>query len=709
MSGAATATAGRDTRPRHPARRAASSVTRHPRDPPVVVTSYMKFNADLPPLPKPSNLPRTRSAPRCGGRTRESRREGSATPSTSGVSSASSSPASRDPSPRPSSSSEGLATSSGASSPSASPDTRVVVEDEVTCAICLDLMHRPRRLPCDHTFCLLCLQNYANTCRTSFSCPTCRGDAKVPAGGLVALPSNSRLKRGANILRRRREKEPNTHTCTSCGTTEDVVPCGHCQYAWCEACGATHLRQVQSDITELRARLTSARDTLDCRAEEEETRLNKLEETIRETVEERVARLLEEGTNLTAQVQEMRKARQQQALTLSQELEQALAQHNPHPQQLQKAGDVHATLLRLLKQTSTDKGPRITLDHATLTLSTSSPANKGSQVTLSASSSASEVTEDHPHEARDEEEDDRQLPPQDHSLMYRRKGALARLSWGRHMGERPAGVAVSPWTSDIFVTGSDTCRVQVFDPSGRQLNSFGSRGHGDGKFLCPIGVAFSLVSQEVFITDKWKHCIHVFDTEGNFIRQLGRKGKGCGHFSAPEGITTDRHGNIYVADTCNHRVQVLDSDGVFLREFGVVSSETLQDGRRYTKTEFNEPTGVAVSLDGSRVYVADAGNHRIKVYDGSSGERVLMFGSRGRNKGQFETPECIAVDPEGFILVGDSGNGRVQVFRPNGNFIRYLGTRVNTHGEFGWVSGVALSRSLDVVVTDFKNNLVAVF
>ena len=58
---------------------------------------------------------------------------------------------------------------------------------------------------------------------------------------------------------------------------------------------------------------------------------------------------------------------------------------------------------------------------------------------------------------------------------------------------------------------------------------------------------------------------------------------------------------------------MLDSDGVFLRELGVISSETLQDGRRYTKTEFNEPTGVAASLDGSRVYVADAGNHRIKV------------------------------------------------------------------------------------------------
>lgn len=695
MSGAATtAPAGREHRPRHPARRAASAVSRLPRDSPVVVTSYMKTNADLPPLPNPSNLPRTQSAPRCGGRMREPRRQGYATPSTSGVSSASSSPTSRNSSPRPSSSSEGLANSSAASSPSASPDTRTIVEDEVTCAICLDLMHRPRRLPCGHTFCLLCLQNYANTCRTTFTCPTCRGDAQVPPGGVVALPSNTRLRRGAEILRRRRERDPSCLTCTSCGTTEGAVACGHCQDAWCEACGATHLRQVQTDIVELKGRLSSVRDTLDCRTEEEEARLTKLEDTIREAVEERVERLLEEGTALTAQVQEMRKQRQQQALTLSQELEHALTPDHPHPEQLQEAGDFHATLMKLLKQTSTAKGPRVTLDSASLTLSTST--------------STAEV-EEHPQEAREEEEDERHLQPQDHNIMYRRKGALARLRWSRHIKERPAGVAISPWTSDIFVTGSDTCRVQVFDPSGRQVNSFGSRGHGDGEFLCPIGVAFSLVSQEVFITDKWKHCIHVFDTEGNFIRQLGRKGKGFGHFSAPEGITTDRHGNIYVADTCNHRVQVLDSDGVFLRELGVVSSETLQDGRRYTKTEFNEPTGVAVSQDGSLVYVADAGNHRIKVFDGSSGERVLMFGSRGRNKGQFETPECLAVDPEGFMLVGDSGNGRVQVFRRDGTFVRYLGTRVSTRGEFGWVSGVALSRSLDVVVTDFKNNLLTVF
>lgn len=66
---------------------------------------------------------------------------------------------------------------------------------------------------------------------------------------------------------------------------------------------------------------------------------------------------------------------------------------------------MHAALLRLLKQTSADKGPRVTLDQATLTLSTSS--------------STPAAAEEHPQETRDEDDDERHLPPQDHSLMYR--------------------------------------------------------------------------------------------------------------------------------------------------------------------------------------------------------------------------------------------------------------------------------------------------
>jgi len=37
----------------------------------------------------------------------------------------------------------------------------------------------------------------------------------------------------------------------------------------------------------------------------------------------------------------------------------------------------------------------------------------------------------------------------------------------------------------------------------------------------------------------------------------------------------------------------------------------------------------------------------------------------------MEGPECVALDHLGFMLVGDTGNHRIQIFRPNGNFVRW--------------------------------------
>ena len=62
----------------------------------------------------------------------------------------------------------------------------------------------------------------------------------------------------------------------------------------------------------------------------------------------------------------------------------------------------------------------------------------------------------------------------------------------------------------------------------------------------------------------------------------------------------------------------------------------------------------------------------MQVYDGETGHRIMVLGSRGLNKGQFDSPESVAVDSKGFILVGDSGNGRVQVFSPEGRFVRLV-------------------------------------
>lgn len=42
----------------------------------------------------------------------------------------------------------------------------------------------------------------------------------------------------------------------------------------------------------------------------------------------------------------------------------------------------------------------------------------------------------------------------------------------------------------------------------------------------------------------------------------------------------------------------------------------------------------------------------------------------GSGDGQFKFPRGVAVDENGFIIVGDSGNNRIQIFNPDGTFLK---------------------------------------
>ena len=124
-------------------------------------------------------------------------------------------------------------------------------------------------------------------------------------------------------------------------------------------------------------------------------------------------------------------------------------------------------------------------------------------------------------------------------------------------------------------------------------------------------------------------------------------------------------------------------------------------------TELNAPTSVAVTND--RVVVLDSGNGRIKVYNKQDKSKIIEFGSMGQRKGQFRHPEVLAVDPMGYILVGDSGNCRVQVFKPTGQLVRVFGGLGSQPGKFGWISGIHVTKQLDIIISDTKNHSVNFF
>src|SRR5262249_35073985 len=64
-------------------------------------------------------------------------------------------------------------------------------------------------------------------------------------------------------------------------------------------------------------------------------------------------------------------------------------------------------------------------------------------------------------------------------------------------------------------------------------------------------------------------------------------------------------------------------------------------------------------------------NSRVAKYD-KNGDWVKQWGDRGREQGQFNTPHSIAADAKGNIYVADRGNRRIQVFDPDGTFLREI-------------------------------------
>jgi DNA-binding beta-propeller fold protein YncE len=70
-------------------------------------------------------------------------------------------------------------------------------------------------------------------------------------------------------------------------------------------------------------------------------------------------------------------------------------------------------------------------------------------------------------------------------------------------------------------------------------------------------------------------------------------------------LSIDRNDNIYVTDRNNNRIQVFTANGTFLTKFGIEGSGPGQ---------FILPEGVGVDKDTGLVYVADTGNFRIQVF-----------------------------------------------------------------------------------------------
>lgn len=229
----------------------------------------------------------------------------------------------------------------------------------------------------------------------------------------------------------------------------------------------------------------------------------------------------------------------------------------------------------------------------------------------------------------------------------------------------PRGVAVdfgqAKGTNQIVVADSSNHRVQVLDWAGKPALSFGTYGSSDGQFDCLAGVAFNRVSGTYAVSDRYNHRVQLFDPLGAHLGSFGCFGRGQGQLNLPWGVACDAtSGQIFVCDKDNHRVQVFTAKGVYLRHFGSLGGAPGQ---------LQNPHYIAVQAN--KVLVSDTNNHRCQLFETTSGRLLGQIGlGEGSLPGQFKFPRGVAMDELGYAIVGDSGNNRIQIFNPSGQFVK---------------------------------------
>jgi tripartite motif-containing protein 71 len=123
--------------------------------------------------------------------------------------------------------------------------------------------------------------------------------------------------------------------------------------------------------------------------------------------------------------------------------------------------------------------------------------------------------------------------------------------------------------------------------------------------------------------------------------------------------------------------------------------------------QFQFPNCIAVDSS-DNIYVADGVNCRIQKFDRKC-NFITTWGSRGRNYGQFNEPYGIAVDSSGNVYTTEVWYQRVQKFDSNGNFITGWGSSGSRNGQFNVDRGIAVDSSGNVYVADSGNHRIQKF
>ena len=167
----------------------------------------------------------------------------------------------------------------------------------------------------------------------------------------------------------------------------------------------------------------------------------------------------------------------------------------------------------------------------------------------------------------------------------------------------------------------------------------------------------------ILIVDSANHAIHVLDSDG-VTTWGGAMGHRDGHvsyaqFNYPAAVAFDDNGYVYIADAGNHVIRMISPSGEVRTVAGVAGQAGFSEGLAGASL-LNYPMGVAVTACGGRIYISDTGNHLIRVvehwYVGVLAGELIMFGDITddllENEEDFPVGSLFNL-PRGLAMYGD--------------------------------------------------------
>jgi DNA-binding beta-propeller fold protein YncE len=275
------------------------------------------------------------------------------------------------------------------------------------------------------------------------------------------------------------------------------------------------------------------------------------------------------------------------------------------------------------------------------------------------------------------------------------------LTWGRRgvsegRFDRPRAIAIGP--DDVLYTVDKAGRIQVFTADGDFLRAWRPPEIETGK---PCGLSFT-DDDRLLVADTHYFRVLAYTPMGELLADRtigGEHGDGPGQFNLVTDVEQDSQGNYYVAEYGpNDRVQKLDPQRRFVMQWG---------GHGSAPGQFLQPRSLAVDkLD--HVWVADACNHRIQVFDatGDQVRVVRVWGEQGSGPGQLSYPYGLALDGRGHVYVCEYGNNRVQKFSVEGEYLSHWGRPGRGKGELNQPWSLAIDSQGRIHVLDTHNHRV---